>query len=218
MIQRVYEQALKAKTLSNVVVATDDERILKEVNRFGGSAIMTKEEHQSGTDRVFECYKKAEFEADVIINIQGDEPYISPTQIDFLVSCFEDSSIQIATLAKQIEDAEALFDSNKVKVIMDKNANAIYFSRQVIPYLKGVSKELWHKEQNYFKHIGMYAYRAGILQDLVELEQSNLEISESLEQLRWIENGYKIKVLKTEEEAFAVDTPEDLIKLIDLKK
>lgn len=218
MIQRVYEQALNAKTLSNVIVATDDERILKEVSRFGGSAIMTNEDHQSGTDRVFECYKKFESEADVIINIQGDEPYISPSQIDFLVGSFDDSSIQIATLAKQIEDTETLFSPNKVKVIMDKNSDAIYFSRQVIPYLKGFSKDLWPKERSYFKHIGMYAYRTNILKNLVELDQTSLELSESLEQLRWIENGYKIRVLKTEEEAFAIDTPEDLIKLIDLKR
>lgn len=217
MIQRVYEQASKAKLLEEVVVATDDERIEREVLSFGGNAIITSSEHPSGTDRVYECFTKFSLKADVVVNVQGDEPYISPSQIDELVYAFQDEKVEIATLAKKIEDPSVLFDPNKVKVVRNKNGFAIYFSRQAIPFNKQDSNH-WLESHTYFKHIGLYAYRSSILKEIVSLEQSNLEIVESLEQLRWLDNGYSIKVLETSEEAFAIDTPEDLEKLLAIKK
>lgn len=210
MIQRVYEQAKKATALHHVLVATDDERIAEVVSGFGGEVIMTSPNHPSGTDRCLEALQKQEFAFDVVVNIQGDEPFISPSQIDLILSCFHTENTEIATLVKLIEDEEDLWNPNKPKVIMDDDDFAVLFSRQCIPYLRDSPKEKWLEEFNFYKHIGMYAYRSDILKEITQLKPSRLERAEGLEQLRWIESGYRIKTAITEEEAFSVDTPEDL--------
>jgi len=216
MIQRVYEQA--KVVLNDVYVATDDNRIAEEVINFGGKVVMTSESHQSGTDRIAEAVNKIEKDNeknyDIVINIQGDEPFIQPEQIKEIISCFENKNTQIATLVKKIESNEEVFDINKPKVIFDKNMKAIYFSRSPIPFLRNIKKEEWHIQNDFYKHIGMYAYKKEILNELTTLKQSNLELSESLERLRWIENDYKITVAITQFESFGVDTPEDLEKII----
>ncbi len=213
MIQRVYEQAKKSKSLSDVIVATDDEKIEKHVISFGGKVVMTNTTHQSGTDRCFEAIEKFDKTADVVINIQGDEPFIHPEQIDIAAKCFENKEVQIATLAKAIDNNADLFNPNVPKVIIDKNGYGIYFSRHALPYLRGKENNEWHNLHTYYKHIGLYAYRKDVLGKLTALKQSSLELAESLEQLRWIENGYKIKVEITDYESVAIDAPEDLKKL-----
>ena len=213
MILRVYEQAKKCERLSDVMVATDDLRIFDHVNDFGGKAIMTSSDHQSGTDRCAEVAEKYP-QYEVIINIQGDEPYIDPEQITKLISCFNDPSAQIATLIKKILTYEELHNVNSPKVIINKLSEAIYFSRSPLPHIRGQESQNWLQHFTYFKHIGIYGYRADILQQITRLPISSLEKAESLEQLRWIENGYRIKVAETEIETFSVDTPYDLKKLI----
>lgn len=212
MIQRVYEQAKKCIHLSEVIVATDDDRIFEHVDDFGGKAIMTSSNHQSGTDRCAEVAEKYP-EYDVIINIQGDEPYIDPEQITKLISCFNDAGTQIATLIKKVSTNEELHNTNSPKVIINKSSEAIYFSRSPLPHIRGQEPQNWLQHFTYFKHIGIYGYRADILQQITKLPVSSLEKAESLEQLRWMENGYKIKVAETELETYAIDTPEDLEKL-----
>lgn len=216
MIQCVYEQASKA--LDHVYVATDDQRIADEVKRFGGKVVITSDKHQSGTDRLAEAidiiHKSHPEKFDVVINIQGDEPFIQPMQIKEIQTCFDNPLTKIATLVKKIENNEDIFDINKPKVIFNKKLQAIYFSRSPIPYLRNFKKEEWHVKQDFYKHIGMYAYKVKTLQELTELEQSPLELAESLEQLRWIENGYAIYVAITKFETFGVDTPEDLEKIL----
>lgn len=219
MIQRVYEQAKKASAINQVIVATDDERILKFVEGFGGNVILTSEHHKSGTDRcneVVEKLKSKNKDFEVIVNIQGDEPYINPEQINQVVSCFSDPNVKIATLAKQISSTDELFNNNINKVIFDKFNNAIYFSRFAIPFQQNVPAEKWLEKVNYFKHVGIYAYRSATLSEITSLKRSKLEISESLEQLRWLENGYKIRVMQTDFESIAVDTPEDLSKFLNI--
>jgi len=213
MIQRVFEQAKKATSLDHVVVATDDQRILDEVERIGGEAIMTSSDHQSGTDRCLEALEKQDHTFDIVVNIQGDEPFISPEQINLILSCFHAENTEIATLVKLIEDADDLWNPNKPKVLMDDDDFAILFSRQCIPYLRGVEKENWNNEFNFYRHIGMYAYRSDTLKEICKLHPSRLERAEGLEQLRWIESGYRIKTAITEEEATSIDSPEDLEKL-----
>lgn len=213
MILRVYEQSLKAKSLSKVIVATDDERIKKHVEGFGGKAIMTLASHQTGTERCREVLGLLNKKNDVVINIQGDEPYIHPEQIDEVAGCFTDKSAEIATLIKTIGNKDELFNPNKPKVIINKNNEAIYFSRAAIPYLRGVSEKEWHKHHTYYKHIGLYGYRADILKKICSLPQSVLEKAESLEQLRWLEYGFKIKTHITEFESYSIDTPEDINNL-----
>ncbi len=216
MIQHVYEGVQGIGVLSDVVVATDDERIADCVKGFGGNVIMTQTTHRSGTDRCGEVVEKYIAEGkvyDVVINIQGDEPNVEHSQIETLVQCFDDSSTQIATLKKQISSKEELFSPNVVKVVCGNNDDAIYFSRHAVPYLRGAEPDQWLEKQKYFKHIGIYAYASDTLQKLVKLKQSTLELSESLEQLRWIENGYTIKIEETMVENIAIDTPEDLLKL-----
>ena len=215
MIQRVYEQAKKSTALDHVVVATDDQRIFDVVKTFNGEVVMTSENHQSGTDRCLDAALQMEIEFDVVVNIQGDEPFISPSQIDFILSCFTQENTEIATLVKLIEDAKTLWDPNKPKVVLDDDDFAILFSRQCIPYLLGVEKENWNEVFNFYKHIGMYAYRFETLKEICNLKPSRLEKAENLEQLRWIENGYRIKTAITEEEAFSIDTPDDLEELIN---
>ncbi len=211
MIQRVYEQV--SKVLDCVYVATDDQRINDAVVAFGGKAVMTSDQHKSGTDRCFEAYNKTNSGRSVVINIQGDEPFIQPEQIEKLCACFDDPGTQLATLVKPFTPADgekALFNPNTPKVVLNKNSEAIYFSRSVIPYKRGAETKDWLSLHQYYKHIGLYAYRADVLGEITKLPQSPLELTESLEQLRWIENGYKIKVGVTEMETIGIDTPEDL--------
>jgi len=209
MIQRVYEQASKSATLSDVAVATDDERIRAHVEGFGGKVIMTANTHQSGTDRCAEAARLLP-DFDVVINIQGDEPYIDSRQIDLLGQCFSDPQTELATLVKIINSGEELHNVNSPKVILNMHSEALYFSRTPIPYLRDKSSDSWISEHTFYKHIGVYGYRADILQAITKLPVSLLEKAESLEQLRWLENGYKIKVAVTDIETRAIDTPEDL--------
>ncbi len=213
LIQRVYEQAKKASGLVRVVVATDHKKILDHVIAFGGEACMTSESHPSGTDRCFEALTLQSDQFDYIINIQGDEPFIAPEQIDLLASLL-DGNVELATLIKAIESEDQLFDPNVVKVVSNKNNEAIYFSRSTIPHLRNVPEKDWFTRQTFYKHIGMYAYRADVLLKITQLKISDLESAESLEQLRWIENGFKIHVAKTTIETMGVDTPEDREKAI----
>ena len=214
MIQRVYEQARKA--LNVVVVATDDERIADCVRGFGGVVVMTRADHKCGTERCCEAMSILNCPlSTVIINIQGDEPFIQPEQIEAIKSCFS-SSTQIATLVKPFTEEDTLADlenPNTPKVVFDKDMNALLFSRSVIPYLRGVEKSEWLKKEQFYKHIGMYAYRADVLKQITSLSQTPLETAESLEQLRWLENGYKIKVAICHTASIGIDTPEDLLKV-----
>jgi 3-deoxy-manno-octulosonate cytidylyltransferase (CMP-KDO synthetase) len=213
MIERVYLQAKKSKSLTDVVVATDDERIVLHVKSFGGKVVMTSETHQSGTDRCFEAVNTFCPEADLVINIQGDEPFIQPEQIDLVASCFRSADTQIATLVKIIKTEEELFNVNIPKVVLNAQKEALLFSRQTIPAIRGKEQQEWLKNFTFYKHIGIYAYRTSILNEITSLKASSLELAESLEQLRWLENGYKIKVELTDFESVAVDTPDDLKKL-----
>jgi len=213
MIERVYLQAKKSKTLTDVVVATDDERIFLHVKSFGGKVVMTSEMHQSGTDRCFEAVNTFCPDADLVINIQGDEPFIQPEQIDLVASCFRSADTQIATLVKIIKTEDELFNVNIPKVLLNGQKEAMLFSRQTIPAIRGKEQQEWLKNFTFYKHIGIYAYRTSILNEITRLKPSSLELAESLEQLRWLENGYKIKVELTDFESVAVDTPEDLKKL-----
>ena len=211
VIQRVYEQV--TKVISSVAVATDDERIAAAVESFGGRAIMTSPDHQSGTDRCWEAYQKVGEEYDVVINVQGDEPFIAESQLRAIMECFEDENTDIATLVKPFaeEDGiEALENPNSPKVVLDKQSRAIYFSRSVIPYLRGVERSEWLSHHTFYKHIGIYAFRAEVLKAITKLPISPLEKAESLEQLRWLDNGYKIGVGLTDIETVGIDTPEDL--------
>lgn len=215
MIRRVYEQAKKCPLLNEVIVATDDERIFGHVTGFGGKAVMTSPDHQSGTDRCAEVALSYP-DYNVVINIQGDEPYIDPEQIGKVAACFNDISTQIATLVKKVQTNDELNNPNSPKVILNRNLEAIYFSRSPLPHIRGQEPQNWLQHFTYYKHIGIYGYRSDILQQITKLPVSPLEKAESLEQLRWIENGYRIKVAETEIETYAVDTPEDLKKLSEL--
>ncbi len=213
VIQRVYEQV--SKTFDAVAVATDDQRIYDCVEAFGGRAVMTSTAHRSGTDRIFEAYCRLDEEYDVVVNVQGDEPFIQSSQLQTIRECFDDASVDIATLAMPFttEDGEeALFNPNSPKVIMNPRMEAMYFSRSVIPYLRGVDTSRWLERHTYYKHIGLYAYRAHVLRQITSLPQSPLELAESLEQLRWLENGYVIKVGLTNIHTIGIDTPDDLQK------
>lgn len=213
MIQRVYEQALKCN-LAKVVVATDDERISAEVTRFGGEFLMTSTDHQSGTDRCAEVALKLPG-YDVVINIQGDEPFIDPKQVSLIASCFLDPNVKLATLIKAIHTEEELFNSNIPKVVVNSNQQAIYFSRQTIPFIRGVEKNGdWLKAHQFYKHIGIYGYQTETLLAITKLAPSTLELAENLEQLRWIENGYQIQTKVTDIETVAIDTPDDLKKIV----
>lgn len=207
MIRRVYEQSIQAKSLSDVIVATDDRRIYDEVTSFGGKVILTADHHQNGTERCAEVLQLVGT-ADVVINIQGDEPFIHPEQIDLLASLFFDPQCQIGTLIKVCDDRSLLEKASIIKVVVDKHFRALYFSRSVIPYLRNVDIN-----PTFYKHIGIYGYRADILQEIVKLKTSSLEQAESLEQLRWLENGYKIQTAITTHESISVDVPEDLDRI-----
>ena len=211
VIQRVYEQV--AGILDDAWVATDDERIEQAVKAFGGKVVMTSTAHKSGTDRCYEAYTKVGQGFDVVVNIQGDEPFIQRSQLEAVKACFDDASTQIATLVKPFsaDDAfEVLENANSPKVVVNKNFQALYFSRSIIPYQRNADKQDWLKGHTYYKHIGLYAYRAAVLQEITALPQSSLELAESLEQLRWLENGYTIKVGLSDVETIGIDTPQDL--------
>lgn len=211
MIMRVFEQAKKVKELSEVVVATDDERIFEEVTSNGGKAVMTSSSHRNGTERCQEV--AASFQSDYYVNIQGDEPYIAPEAIASLCSIL-DGEVELGTLVKRIEDVDQLDDPTTMKVLINQRYEAIYFSRQCVPYIRDYPKEQWIAKYDYYKHIGIYAYRSDVLQQVVKLEPTPLETAESLEQLRWIEHGFTIKLATTDHESVSVDTPADLDKLL----
>ena len=215
MVQHVYEKA--AAVSAHVYVATDDERIYDTVLAFGGRAVMTSESHRSGTDRCYEAYTKVKEmlhrDFDVVVNVQGDEPFIIPEQIESLIVRFEEPAVQIATLAKPFEKNDEIFDPNKVKVVFSTNHTALYFSRNPIPYCRGVERENWLAKTPFYKHVGMYAYRPEILKAVTSIPQGILEQAESLEQLRWLENGYTIAISITNHESIEIDTPEDLKKI-----
>lgn len=216
MIERVYERA--SSVFQNCYVATDDERIFKQVEKFGGKVVMTSTEHKSGTDRCFEAMKNIGGEWDVVINIQGDEPFIAKSQLEQISQLFEDERTQIATLIKPFVEGEDIFNPNSPKVVTDIEGFALYFSRSVIPYFRGCESSQWQDKHEYFKHIGLYGYRADILSKIASMKQSKLELAESLEQLRWLENGLKIKTAITNEQSYAIDTPEDLTNIIEYFK
>lgn len=208
VIQRVYETV--SSVLDEAYVATDDQRIFDAVIAFGGKAVMTRTDHKSGTDRIEEAAEKLATDADVIVNIQGDEPFIQPSQIQTICHCFDDSSTQIATIGKPFDTIEAAENPNSPKIVLDNNGYAMYFSRSVIPFVRGIEKEEWLQHYPFLKHLGIYAYRKEVLREVTQLPQSSLELAESLEQLRWLQNGYKIKVGTTDVETVGIDTPQDL--------
>lgn len=211
VIQRVYEQV--SGIFDEAYVATDDERIEAAVKAFGGKVVMTSINHKSGTDRCYEAFTKIGGGYDVVVNIQGDEPFIQPSQLEAVKACFEDPTTQIATLVKPFTTDDgfvALENVNSPKVVVNANMNALYFSRSIIPYQRNADKQDWLAGHTYYKHIGLYAYRAEVLKEITSLPQSSLELAESLEQLRWLENGYTIKVGVTQVETIGIDTPEDL--------
>ena len=210
VIQRVYEQAVSV--LPEAYVATDDERIFQAVEAFGGRAVMTRADHKSGTDRIEEAVEKIATDADVIINIQGDEPFIQPSQIETLIQLFDDPATQIGTLGKRFETIDAVRNPNSPKIVTDRRGFALYFSRSVIPYIRGIEADEWLTHYPFLKHLGIYAYRREVLAEVTRLPQSALEKAESLEQLRWLENGYRIRVGLTDVETVGIDTPEDLAR------
>ena len=219
MIQRVYEQVKRA--VHDVWVATDDSRIFETVKAFGGKAVMTSTDHRSGTDRIQEAYSKIGEDFDVVINVQGDEPFIQPEQIESLKECFNSKDVELATLVKPFkkEDGfDVLFNPNSPKVVINKENEAIYFSRSIVPYIRDAHHTEWLDKHTFYKHIGMYAYRVDVLKEITQLPQSSLEKAESLEQLRWIENGYRIRVGYTDVETIGIDTPEDMERAIKLLK
>jgi len=213
MIQRVWEQAWKSK-LDAVVVATDDIRIADEVLKFGGQYVMTNPNHRSGTDRCREALYMVEEQYDAVVNIQGDEPFIDPAQINQVIELIGRDDTQLASLAKRIEDEDELFSSNVVKVVMDKQGNALYFSRNPIPFMRNLDHDRWLKKGEFYKHIGLYAYKTETLCQIAEMQSTPLEMAESLEQLRWLENGLRIRMGITQLESISIDTQEDLEKAL----
>lgn len=214
MIQRVYEKARQAKSLHTVVVATDDQRIADHVLSFGGEAVMTAAHHPSGTDRCLDALQQLKQGYQYIINIQGDEPFIEPGQIEELAAVLQDESTELATQMIRVNSHAILFDKSVVKIVLDTNNEALYFSRMVIPYLKGVEEKEWHLHHAYYRHVGMYAYRRDILEKVCSLPVSSLEKAESLEQLRWLENGFRIKCVLTKFDSHGIDTPDDVEQVL----
>lgn len=208
VIQHVYEKV--ASVLEAAYVATDDERIYDVVKSFGGQVVMTRTDHKSGTDRIEEAIEKIGGEWDVVVNVQGDEPFVAKSQLDTICHCFDDPTTQIATLGKPFESMEAVQNPNSPKIVVDNMGFAMYFSRSVIPYVRGKEKSSWLTHYPFLKHLGIYAYRKDVLRQVTQLPQSSLEIAESLEQLRWLQNGFKIKVGTTDVETVGIDTPQDL--------
>ena len=208
VIQHVYEKV--AAVLEAAYVATDDERIYDVVKSFGGQVVMTRTDHKSGTDRIEEAIEKIGGEWDVVVNVQGDEPFVAKNQLDTICHCFGDPTTQIATLGKPFESMEAVQNPNSPKIVVDNMGFAMYFSRSVIPYVRGKEMSSWLTHYPFLKHLGIYAYRKDVLRQVTQLPQSSLEIAESLEQLRWLQNGFKIKVGTTDVETVGIDTPQDL--------
>ena len=214
MIQRVYEQAMKAKSLSKVIVATDDERIFNHVKSFKGEVMMTSDVHQSGTDRCAEIINQLSSEGfDAVVNIQGDEPFIDPSQIDSVVEVLKKEQFMIATLVKRVHTEGVIHNPNIVKAVFSSEGKALYFSRSPIPYLRNIPTDEWLSKGEFYKHIGLYAYKSSVLKEIALLPPSRLEQLESLEQLRWLENGYAIGIAETDLETIGIDTPEDLLKV-----
>jgi 3-deoxy-manno-octulosonate cytidylyltransferase (CMP-KDO synthetase) len=213
MLQRVYEQSKKSWMLDEVIVATDDERIAKHAKDFGAKVIMTRSDHPSGTDRCYEAYRLNGKRYDYIINVQGDEPFLDPKQIDELVEIC-DGRTEIATQMARCNSHEVLFDPAEVKIVMNGNREAIYFSRSVVPYLRNYDPKEWHERFEYYRHVGMYAFRSDVLEKLSKLKLSKLEKAESLEQLRWLEHGHKIRCVETEYESYCIDEPGDIEKVL----
>ena len=214
MIQRVVEQVQSCGVVADVMVATDDERIQQHVTNLGVQCIMTSPNHPSGTDRCLEAYELSGLQADCILNVQGDEPFVDAEQLNALAQLIARPEVSIATLAKKITDAETLFDPSKVKVVMNAHSQALYFSRQAIPFNRNAEQTDWLSQHAYYKHLGLYAYKPQVLKEICALQPSSLEKAESLEQLRWVENGYAIHVAITEIESPAIDTPEDLAAVL----
>ena len=217
VVQRVYERV--SKVFTDVCVATDDDRIATAVREFGGNVVMTSSSHRSGTDRCCEAVDKLGLQPDVVVNVQGDEPFIETSQLESVIRCFDDEATDIATLVKPFvatDGWEALSNPNSPKVVVDNDDNAIYFSRSVIPYLRGVPQQEWLQHHTYYKHIGLYAYRMKVLHEICTMPQGQLEVAESLEQLRWLQAGCRIKVGYTQVETVGIDTPEDLRKAENL--
>lgn len=208
VIQHVYEKV--AAVLEAAYVATDDERIYDVVKSFGGQVVMTRTDHKSGTDRIEEAIEKIGGEWDVVVNVQGDEPFVAKNQLDTICHCFDDPTTQIATLGKPFESMEAVQNPNSPKIVVDNMGFAMYFSRSVIPYVRGKEMSSWLTHYPFLKHLGIYAYRKDVLRQVTQLPQSSLELAESLEQLRWLQNGFKIKVGTTDVETVGIDTPQDL--------
>ena len=213
VIQRVYEQV--TGVLDEAYVATDDKRIYDCVESFGGKAVMTRNDHKSGTDRIEEAIEKIGGAWDVIVNIQGDEPFIQKKQIETVCHCFDDPETQIATLGKPFTSFDAIQNPNSPKIVLDNNSFAMYFSRSIIPFVRGKETSEWLSSYPFLKHLGIYAYRRNVLDEITKLPQSSLELAESLEQLRWLQNGYKIKVGLTDIETIGIDTPDDLKRAED---
>ena len=213
MIQRVWEQAWKSK-LDAVVVATDDMRIADEVLKFGGQYVLTDPNHRSGTDRCREALYMLEGQYDAVVNIQGDEPFIDPAQINQVIGLIGRDDTQLASLAKRIEDEDELFSPNVVKVVMDKQGNALYFSRNPIPFMRNLDRDKWLQKGEFYKHIGLYAYKTETLCQIAEMQSTALEMAESLEQLRWLENGLRIRMGVTQLESLSIDTQEDYEKAV----
>lgn len=214
MLERVYEQAAKSN-LKEILVATDDERILNHVKRFGGKAILTSLHHPSGTDRCYEAYVKNNQAFDYIVNVQGDEPFLNPEQINELLTVC-DGQVELATQMIKCDSHEVLFDTGEVKIVLNEKQEALYFSRNVIPFIKNTNQNEWHQKHNFYRHVGMYVYRVDILEKMTKLQPSVLELAESLEQLRWLEAGYKIKCVETQFDSHCIDTPEDIEKVLKM--
>lgn len=210
VIQRVYEQV--CKIIDDVYVATDDTRIFNKVEEFGGKAVMTSPNHRSGTDRIEEALQHIGGDWEVVLNVQGDEPFIQPSQIETLCACFDEPRTEIATLGKPFTSMEAVENPNSPKIVVDNKGFAMYFSRSVIPFIRGIDKTEWISHYPFLKHLGIYAYRTEVLRQVTQLPPSSLELAESLEQLRWLQNGFRIKVGITDIETIGIDTPEDLRK------
>lgn len=217
MLQRVYEQSQKAKLLTKVIVATDDERIAQHAKIFGAEVVITSASHPSGTDRCYEAYQLTEKQYDYVLNIQGDEPFLDPEQIDSLAKAC-DGNVEIATQMIKCADSNVLFDEGEVKIALNEKKEALYFSRNVIPAIKNKDKNEWHLHFDYYRHVGMYAYKTDILAKITKLKVSPLEAAESLEQLRWLEGGFKINCVETNFDSHCIDTPEDIEKVLRLMK
>jgi 3-deoxy-manno-octulosonate cytidylyltransferase (CMP-KDO synthetase) len=215
MLQRVYEQASRATKLAGVIIATDDERIAEHAEAIGAPVVITRSDHASGTDRCFEAYLNYNKKFTHVINIQGDEPFLDPRQIDELAGAC-DPNAEIVTQMIRCTSHEVLFDTGEVKIVLNQDQEALYFSRNVIPYLKDKDPKEWHRLHDYYRHVGMYAYRVDVLEKITRLKISQLEKAESLEQLRWLENGYKIKCVPTAHDSHCVDTPADIEKVLKL--